>query len=65
LICTEGGPELEGNGTITLSSDNILSITYNGESKGVCDDGFNQVNAEIACFELRGDYTVSEFSGGH
>jgi hypothetical protein len=45
LICTEGGPELEGNGTLTLSSDFILSITYNGESRGVCDDGFNEVSA--------------------
>jgi hypothetical protein len=31
----------------------------------VCDDGFNEVNAQVACLELTGDSTVSVFSGGH
>ena len=50
---------------MSLSSNNILSITFNGETRGVCDNGFTQENAQIACLELLGDPTVLLFSGGH
>ena len=45
LICTEAGPELNTTGTLHLGSDKILAITYNGETKAVCEDGFTLKNA--------------------
>ena len=65
LICTEAGPELNTTGTLHLGSDKILAITYNGETKAVCEDGFTLKNAQVACFELTGLPDVLEYSGGH
>lgn len=50
---------------MSLTSDHILHITYNGEKKGICDDNFDKTAAEVACFELTGDATVNSYSGGH
>jgi hypothetical protein len=33
----------------------------NDEVKGICDDGFSQTDAEVACHELYGDREVVGF----
>jgi hypothetical protein len=32
-----------------------LSITYNGVAKAICDDGFGDADAGVACMELFAD----------
>jgi hypothetical protein len=34
---------------------------FNGEIRGICDDGFSYIDAETACNELYGNPGVIEF----
>jgi len=43
----------------------ILSLNYQGETRAVCDDHFDETGAQVACLELHGDPTVIEYSHGH
>jgi hypothetical protein len=40
-------------------------MNYNGERRAVCDDGFNDADAMVACRELTGDENVISYSIGH
>lgn len=55
-----GGPEPD-TAPLVHGSSGILNILYNGEVKGVCDDGFSVFNAETACKELYNYPEVIEF----
>jgi hypothetical protein len=54
IYCTGGGPQLV---EYTLEHDETtgaLGITYNGETRAICDSSFNSASAEIVCSELYG-----------
>jgi hypothetical protein len=37
-------------------------VSYSGEVRGVCDDGFNEFEAKTACNELYGNPGVLSFT---
>lgn len=65
LYCSEGGPRPEVPLTLTHHSSGILNAVYNGETRAICDDAFNENSASVACFELYGDRGVHSWSGSH
>ncbi len=40
----------------------IVSFTYKGEERALCDSGFTQNSAEVVCLELYGKKDVLSFS---
>ena len=43
----------------------ILSYTYRGETRAMCDDGFRDYSANVACMELYGSPHFVSYSHGH
>jgi hypothetical protein len=40
-------------------------MTYSNEQRAVCDDGFDDMDAGVACIELFGSPEVLSYSIGH
>ena len=54
-------PFVERPAVLSQSDEGILSILYNEERKSVCDDGFGDEEAAVACFELYGTTDVVSY----
>ena len=53
LVCEElPVPEVS---TLVHGATGILSLTYKGETKAICDDGWGETASAIACKELYGN----------
>ena len=63
LICGAQEVPAGQKATLTHNGDGIISITYMGLAKGVCDEQFNAKSAAVACQELYGSPEVVSFSG--
>ena len=50
---------------LTQNSDGILSITYVGEAKALCHNGFTENSARVACLELYGSPDVVNYEINH
>ncbi len=61
----ETDSEVEPAHLIHNERTGILSVVYDDVEGALCDDGFTQEDAEVACFELYEDSEVESFTGGH
>jgi hypothetical protein len=65
LFCSKGGPKPIVPPKLSHSTATaVLSITYIGESRAVCDQGFDDDAAAVACFELYGTKIFRSYSKG-
>ena len=50
---------------LTHNTDAILSITYIGETKALCHNGFTENSARVACLELYGTPDIVSYEINH
>ena len=49
-----------------INAQGILSYTYQGETRAICDDSFSDDSARVACKELYGEHaTLSHWTNGN
>jgi hypothetical protein len=68
LYCQAGGPQppvvVPDAVIIHSATDALLYVTYDDEERGLCDDGFTQYDAQVACEQLYGAPNVLSFATG-
>ncbi len=70
LFCADGGPNppnvAEPEGILVHNpSTGILSYSYGGVVRAICDDGFGEIEAATACFQLYGSRDVAGMTTGN
>ncbi len=63
VYCVAGGPQPPA--VLTHNSDGIVSLTYDGQARAVCDTGFTDETAHVICLELYGAPEFHSYSHGH
>jgi len=67
VYCQDGGPAPDASGAYAhlTQPNNVLGIVYASRLRGVCDAGFSQQAAAVACRELfNGDARVTSYEVG-
>ena len=58
-------PPIQPKATVNQNSNGVLSITYLGERRSLCDEEFTAQDARTVCTELYGTPDYFSYSLGH